>query len=556
MIPAFSTNNCLEIVEWRYILMTYLCMLVYLLGITGLNVILAKRKFAEMLPISVLSSVLVLYVFSVFGKFSMGTYLLILLSASSLVLCFFYLSIKRDEVFISNYFSFGFYLFLLLFTFICVLNFSRGFNTWDEFSHWGHMVKEILRLDCLYCVPESTLQAHKEYPPALPIFEAFWCKISILMGKGYKESNTYMALQTLMISLFFPLFKNYKNKNKTTTTIHLFLFSIFIIIAQIVIPVAEAAFYSTIYADCAMVLIFAYCVLLILSTEKFEIKDFCMLSVGLSVLLLTKEMGLFFFTLTILLFTIKERKDLIYFYTWKKRAYNLILLIFFPLILNFSWKKYEGFYVSANQFDLSKMSVFAIPQILIGTEDYAEQHSYFVSFSHSIISNEIISRPISLTYWQLSIIFAVILLIFSRKVIDRTEKSNVTIINFLMLVSSAFYLMILLMMYIFPMGLIAGNGTGLEGFARYTSTYVFAYFEVMIMIMIYHMSSYQSDRTNLRLATGICITSCVAISGEQIYEIRPQVSEAEELYDDAEFIEKYTEEYRNIFVIHGKRLKI
>lgn len=90
-------------------------------------------------------------------------------------------------------------IFILLYIFCFITNQDKEFVSWDEFSHWGMFLKESLRLDSFYC-NSPIYFAHKDYVPAITLFETLWCKLSL----RYSEADAYRAIQIFMYDLFFP----------------------------------------------------------------------------------------------------------------------------------------------------------------------------------------------------------------------------------------------------------------------------------------------------------------------------------------------------------------
>ena len=82
-------------------------------------------------------------------------------------------------------FSIGLISFISIYVLYIILDYKRRFTTFDEWYHWGMMVKESLRLDKFYSVAESNLHIHKDYPPFISILEVIFCKFS----GGYSESK-------------------------------------------------------------------------------------------------------------------------------------------------------------------------------------------------------------------------------------------------------------------------------------------------------------------------------------------------------------------------------
>ena len=94
--------------------------------------------------------------------------------------------------------------FIVFYVLCFILNTNKIFLHWDEFSHWGPFLKESLRLDQLYCMSPVNF-AHKDYVPAVTIFETIWCRL----GFRYTEPDAYRAIQVFMFSLFMPLFEKF-----------------------------------------------------------------------------------------------------------------------------------------------------------------------------------------------------------------------------------------------------------------------------------------------------------------------------------------------------------
>ena len=78
-----------------------------------------------------------------------------------------------------------------------------SFMHWDEFMHWGPMVKEMIKHDTFYSIPEATLMIHKDYPPFYPLLGCLFCLFKNTM---YAENRLYIAHFSFVFSLFMPLF--------------------------------------------------------------------------------------------------------------------------------------------------------------------------------------------------------------------------------------------------------------------------------------------------------------------------------------------------------------
>ena len=169
--------------------MGFILPLFYLLLSNATTVCIFKKKFIKVLPITLMFIVFPLFISGVvFSTFKIGIMINLLYC-----LCFIpYLLIKKEnrKEFKDNYLSLGLIAFFVLYVFVYLFDLNRNFTVWDEFSHWGVMLKEMLRLDNFYSVTKSTLMVHKDYPPVLQLFEFFWIK---LCG-SYREAYAIKAL--------------------------------------------------------------------------------------------------------------------------------------------------------------------------------------------------------------------------------------------------------------------------------------------------------------------------------------------------------------------------
>ena len=86
--------------------------------------------------------------------------------------------------------------FVVLAIVIFVINYGKHYVEWDEFSHWGRFLNESCRLNQLYVMSPAQM-AHKDYVPAVTLFEYLWCKLSF----AYSEANGYRGIQMLLAAV-------------------------------------------------------------------------------------------------------------------------------------------------------------------------------------------------------------------------------------------------------------------------------------------------------------------------------------------------------------------
>ena len=172
---------------------SFICPFLYslLMGITWSAVF--KKKFADSLaPAFMLHIIVILVSGLVFNNLSLGIYGGIIISFA--IFCMFIIkNVKKWEVikeYCIQYWSSGLF-FLTVFYLFCFLgNTGKRFTEYDEFSHWGVFLKECLRLNRLFCTSSLPFN-HKDYVPAITLFETIWCRLS---GR-FREADAYRAIQ-------------------------------------------------------------------------------------------------------------------------------------------------------------------------------------------------------------------------------------------------------------------------------------------------------------------------------------------------------------------------
>ena len=168
--------------------------LLILIPLNALPVFCFRKHFGEAMPFTMMLVPLVMETMQfVTGTFCSGTILLLVSAVSGLILL---LRKVKESEFRRLFFSAGFTAFLVIFVFVSVWDFQRHFTDYDEFWHWGMMIKESLRLDRFYCVPQSRMVIHKDYPPFLCMLEVFFS----ILG-GYSEGLVSASVHLFMLSV-------------------------------------------------------------------------------------------------------------------------------------------------------------------------------------------------------------------------------------------------------------------------------------------------------------------------------------------------------------------
>ena len=167
-----------------------------------------KPFYSSLAPAFFLHILAVMISGMLFKRLSVGIFGAIVLAIVILVCCMVRKNKSLSPVDLKAYgkeiWDNGGAVFAIFYVLCFILNANKSFIHWDEFSHWGPFLKESLRLDQLYCMSPMDF-AHKDYVPAVTIFEAIWCRL----GFRYTEPDAYRAIQVLMFSMFMPVFEKF-----------------------------------------------------------------------------------------------------------------------------------------------------------------------------------------------------------------------------------------------------------------------------------------------------------------------------------------------------------
>lgn len=196
------------------------------------------RKYEEILPITCMGIVLVLFIFGILGILKVGIFAVMLLVITLYLLSAVTLITRKNWcAFLSAAVTPGSVIFLGVCVAFAFLNRGRVAYGWDEFSHWADIVKVMTILDDFGTNPASHSYL-KYYPPGMALFQYFLQKILLFFrpDSGFHEASLYMAFQVFFASLLLPFFKGQSFRYPLRTL--LFFTGIFI---------APLQFFGTLY---------------------------------------------------------------------------------------------------------------------------------------------------------------------------------------------------------------------------------------------------------------------------------------------------------------------
>lgn len=249
-----------------------------------------RKDFGDMLPLSALGIILLLYVSGLFGLLKAGIYLILAATALLLLLSAIRLVRERRVVrYLRESFGAEGLCFLIFYVVLLALNCGRLAWHHDELSHWMECVKIMSSTDDFganYLVSQS---AYASYPPGMALFQYFFQKLhEILDGAAwFSEWRPYVAFQLFSFILFFPMLK----KLKYHPAVKPVLFAIAMLIPMIL----YSDFFAVVLIDPVLgVMAGAAYVYLLTGEKRTDTEKTVYISMLCAVLVLIKDAGLFF----------------------------------------------------------------------------------------------------------------------------------------------------------------------------------------------------------------------------------------------------------------------
>lgn len=431
-------------------------LLIYIILLSGSIFLSLKfnKKIENTFIVWIMSIIFILYFCGLFKLLEMGVYLILLIS---IMLLIYDINKFLDDksIFKKLIFTKGLFFFTLLFIGLIIIHKDRLISVWDEFSHWGDVVKAMFYINDFSTNPNS-LSEFKSYPPAMALFQYFWVKIA----NNFNEYYLYISYQIVSISIFLTFVENIKEFKKT------FIAGAILMLTPLVF---FNDFYISIYIDSIVSIFFSFIILNFIKEKEYDKFFIIKIALSLFTLVLLKDVGLFFAIISLLVLIViliksKKIKFDKHFYKNNKNVINMIIA--FVLIIMFakiSW----GILININNVTVSfgnKITIKDIIDLILGnTLPYRKE--VIKNFVTSLFTKEILMYPFILDFVKIVIILSIIYVFLYKKKIFNNKAIIITIFSGLFIY--AFGLMIL---YCFKFS--EYEAVRLASYSRYLSIYL------------------------------------------------------------------------------------
>lgn len=457
--------------------MSAILILIYCICAGGTTAVLTKRSFGRVFPLTLVCNSLILTLSGILcGSLPPGYFAGVLWAVLFVPVSIYFLLFKKDIARIRKYLiTPSFAAFCMIWFLVSIMDLDAVYQGWDEYSHWGPMVKVMLQENRLYAESASSF-AHHDYPPAAQLFEYFICRMTGVP----KEGNVYRALQILTLSFLLPLFdwihagdRKRKRLTRVFNTLLEVSTLLMLILTGFILVKKHMSLFGSIYLD----LLLAVCggsLLLAGYGYTFTIQDAVVLGILSAFLLMTKQMGIFFVLLTLLLLMIRWLlRDGISRRVSRQSVIRLAVIIGIPAIYHELWSGLTRRLDLGGQFNISLMAGNAIG-FLRGTRVLPWQMPTLLAFLKGMVQIPITRQaPASYLFFFLLYLTG---MIFLLKVIRRWNRSSLRRDAATLAVVAAGYLLyaiVMLGLYLFG-GFSEYEAVNLASFNRYMGTYAVA----------------------------------------------------------------------------------
>ena len=411
------------------------------LAITIISIVIAiklKIRTEQAIPITVIGLVILVYITGILGNLKVGIYLIIITVLLSLMYILYYLKRYKDQRrnFIKEYCTPGVVIYGITYIVFVLLNKNRIFENYDEFNHWGLIIKDMYINDS-FAFEREAITKFSEYPPFTAIFEYILLKFS----GSYSEDIIIIANNILSISIMMPIFKK-ANWNKSLNWI-------FVIIPIIIcIPmIIYKNFYFNILVDGLIGIFIAYIIYQWFTNEKNKVYRNISTSFGMIAITLIKSSGIgIAIILTIILLGDCIRKKL---HKEKVKKDVLTILIIFSIaifmlgIWNFNIYRNN----QSKNWNMENISLENVFQLIKGNEPNGKD-GFTSKYIESIFDRTTITER-NLTIITSTLLIISINIYVYKKMKDETIKKKYKYYSIMLYIFGFLYLIYMLFVYLF-----------------------------------------------------------------------------------------------------------
>lgn len=420
------------------------------------------KTFEEVLPVSCMGIILILFLFGMFGILKAGAIVVCALALLFYAYTIYWIAknnpkeILKAKVF--NLITPGSVVFAVLSMLLAYWNQDRLATRTDEFSHWLDTVVIMSQIDAFGTTPGSTA-VFPSYPPAMSLFQYLLEKLNMLCIGAFSEWKTYYAYQLLAVVIMLPFIKTKgESISKKVATVVLW-------IAALVMPLyffSEA--FSSLYIDSFLGVLGGCGFAAISLTKKKDWLYITYISMLCATLTIAKDVGIYLALFITIYFVIDrlsaEKLEL---------KVKSIILVAAPAIALIAakmlWKLELAITDTAQKF--SAPFDFAGTMATIGGKGNEFQTTVYDNFRAAITYRYIYFERMGFNYTSIMVLMTVALIVLHVKLYKRGTLKKASAIAGAAIPSVAIIFYILSMFPLYISRFSEEEATNLASFDRY-----------------------------------------------------------------------------------------
>lgn len=467
-----------------------------------------RKRYEEVLPVTCAACVFLLFIFGLLGILEAGVYIVLGLSVLAYVWSAIYMSKKRNsKEFVTNFFTPAFFCFVILTAIFVYSIYGKLLDSWDEFSHWGDIVKVMTTLDDFGTNPQS-FSTFKSYPPGMTLFQYLLQKVNMLIsGEQFSEWLIYVAWQMLAMAFLMPLLNKLSFKKPVTiiAAIVTCFFAPWMFFANI---------FTAVYIDGFLGLLTGAGLAMVFLHER---EDAFYTSGIISVccmLVMAKDSGMLFAVFVAgayILDKISFHKSVGW--SWKAFGFSVagpMLAVILPKLL---WNMHlalrhigKSF---AAKYELSKLFAY------FTDESYWHERAVIMNF-YKAFTTRTIDLQGRVSYLLATVLFVVVAAVLIWVVQRKEGKRKGCLLRMTVIISSLLvvYVAGLLLTYLFRFG--DYEALRLASFERYMNTVYLAIWMFILLVTIYACCLWQNGKAAIMCA----ILFLIVVGSAPIHDIR------------------------------------
>lgn len=393
-----------------------------------------KTKIEVSIPISVIGIVLAIYVFGIFNKLIYGVIAVMAITLCCMIyIIYSYIKNRKSINIKDDILTPGVVVYALLYLIFVLFNKGILFQEFDEFSHWGLIVKNMYECGNFGI---GDIIEYSEYPPFISIFQYFM----LIIKRAYSEDTIIIALNILYASFIIPLLRNIKwdkSLKKLVVLIPIIL----------LLPIMfYDNFYITLFMDGFLACMLAYVIYSWINIEEKGEKASVVL--GCIAMALSKSIGIAYVIVAIIIFglnillTRKKGQD-------RKDNIKLLLIVIAGVLIFYgAWLIKLNISDANIKWNMGNISISKIKDVLSGNGEYY-QKTTIKSYVNELFwgSGTLTSRKMNVINLAMFLIgFDIISYVFF---IDEKSKKTFAIISIAMLIFWGICIFGLLLIFLF-----------------------------------------------------------------------------------------------------------